>query len=149
MAKAIVIYESKWGNTRKVAEAIAAGMSGIDTVMKESKEVKPEELTGYDAFIIGSPNHMGGHVGSIKKLIDDMGKLNLKGKYAAVFDTYMMTDFEKAVKKMEKQISEKVPGLKIATPGLSVKVGGMKGPVIEEEMPKAKEFGAKIVKAII
>ena len=49
---------------------------------------------------------------------------------------------------MEKQIAEKLPGLKLAAPGLSIKVGGMKGPIVEGELPKAREFGAKIAKAV-
>ena len=148
MAKAIVIYESKWGNTKKVADAIIEGMAGLEVIQKEIKEVTPQEAAGYDVIILGSPNHMGGQVGSIKKFIDELGKLNVKGKYAAVFDTYMMMDVSKAVNKMEKQIADKVPGLKLAAPGLSVKVGGMKGPIVEGELPRAKEFGEKIAKAI-
>ena len=38
MAKAIVIYESKWGNTKKVADTIIEGMAGVTTVQKEIKE---------------------------------------------------------------------------------------------------------------
>ena len=45
---------------------------------------------------------------------------------------------------MESQISKKVTGLKIATPGLSILVEGMKGPIADGELPKCKEFGAKI-----
>jgi hypothetical protein len=30
--------------------------------------------------------------------------------------------------------------------GLSIKVGGMKGPIIDEEIPKCKEFGIKLAK---
>jgi len=150
MVKAIIVYESKYGNTRLVGETIAEGMKvpEMDITPKEVREVKPEEAVGYDVIIIGSPNHMGQQVGSIKKFIDRLGKLNLSEKYAAVFDTYMMKDYEKAVKKMEKQISEKIPDLKLALPGVSIKVLNMKGPVAEGELSKAKEFGAKIVQSI-
>jgi len=41
----------------------------------------------------------------------------------------MEKDFEKAVKKMEKRMSERVPGLKLITSGLSIRVDGMKGPM--------------------
>ncbi len=69
----------------------------------------------------------------------------MKAKWVAVFDTNLGgPDFEKSVKKMEKRISEKVPGLKLIVPGLSIKVGGMKGPIVEGELPKCKDFGNKI-----
>jgi hypothetical protein len=45
---------------------------------------------------------------------------------------------------MEKRINEKIPGLKLIVPGLSIKVGGMKGPIVDGEPPKCKEFGKKI-----
>ncbi len=49
---------------------------------------------------------------------------------------------------MEKSVKEKT-GWKIITPGLSVKVEGMKGPVAEGEFSKAKEFGKRIAKQLI
>ena len=45
---------------------------------------------------------------------------------------------------MEKQIGEKAPGLKLLAPGLSIRVGGMKGPITQGELPKCKDFGVKI-----
>ena len=56
----------------------------------------------------------------------------------------MAKDYEKAVKKMEKQINEKVPELRLLTPGLSIRVDAMKGPITEGEIPKCKEFGINI-----
>ena len=94
--------------------------------------------------MIGSPNHMGRATRDIRKFIDKLGTLNLDGKHVAVFDTYMGRDFEKAVKGMEKQLREKVAGLKLLTPGLSIKVNEMEGPIADGELPKCKEFGAKI-----
>ena len=147
MAKITVVYESKYGNTKLVAENIIHGMRevpGVETVLNELREVNLNQLADFDMILIGSPNHMGGATRSIRKFIDSLGKLGLVGKQAAVFDTYMGGDFEKAVKKMEKQISEKIAGLKLAAPGLSIRVEGMKGPITEEELRKCKEFGIKI-----
>lgn len=71
-------------------------------------------------------------------------KLDLKNRGGAVFDTYLAEDFEKAVKKMEKQIGERVSGLTLVALGLSIRVDGMKGPITDGELPKCKEFGVKI-----
>lgn len=147
MAKAIVAYESRYGNTKLVAETIVAGMrevSGIEVVLNELKEVDLSHLAEFDAILVGSPNHVGRATGSIRKFINELGKLNLEGKQAAVFDTYIGRDYEKAVKKMEKQIKERVTELKLATPGLSIRVDGIKGPITEGELPKCREFGVKI-----
>ena len=59
----------------------------------------------------------------------------MKTKWVAVFDTYLGGDFEKAVKKMEKRIGEKVLSLKLITSGLSIRVDEMKGPILDGEFP--------------
>jgi len=151
LAKVIVVYESKYGNTKLVAEKIIEGMrqvEGIETVLSELKEVNLEKIPAYDAILVGCPNHFGEPTRSVKKFIDKLGKIRLKGKLFAVFDTYIGKDFEKAVKKMEKRINEKVPELKQIAPGLSIKVQGIKGPISETELPKCKEFGNKIATQI-
>jgi len=148
MLKIIVIYESKYGNTKRVAELIIEGMNEINEIeasLKEIKEVDLKTLSYYDVIIIGSPNHMGGPTRGIKGFIDKLGKIELEEKMFAFFDTYMGKNFEKAVKKMEKQIKERNLRLKQIVDGLSIKVQGMKGPIVESEFPKCKEFGKKIV----
>jgi len=147
-AKVIVVYDSKYGNTKLAAETIAAGMrevKGTETVVSGLKEVELSRVPNYDAILLGSPNHMGGPTWGIKRFIGRLSKLPLEGKMFAVFDTYLGKEFQKAVKKMESRIREKVPGLKMAAPGLSIRVEGMKGPISEGELPKCKEFGRKIV----
>lgn len=68
----------------------------------------------------------------------------MKGKLFAVFDTYIRGDFEKAVKKMEKRLNEKVPESKLLIPRLSIKVQGMKEPILEGEPPRCREFGNRV-----
>ncbi|MCL6578334.1 MAG: flavodoxin domain-containing protein [Candidatus Bathyarchaeota archaeon] len=145
--KVIVVYESKYGNTKRAAKAIIEGINevaSIETSLKELKEVNLKDVADYDAILIGSPNHLGGPTRGIKGFIDELGKLQLKGKMFAVFDTYLGKDFEKAVKKMEERINEKIPGMKQIASGLSIKVRGMKGPIVDGELPKCREFGKKI-----
>ena len=147
MPKVIVVYESKYGNTKLVAEEIIAGIkeaSNMETTLMEVEQVDFDQIIYADAILIGSPNHWGRATGSIRKFIDELGRINLKRIPVSVFDTHIGRDFEKAVKKMEKQITEKVPSLNLVIPSLSIKVKGIKGPVLEKELPKCKEFGAKI-----
>jgi flavodoxin len=148
MVKVIVVYESKYGNTKRVAETIMEGIrevQGAETVLNELKEVDLNKIAEYDVILIGSPNHYGGPTKSVSEFIDKLGKLNLDGRHFAVFDTYLGKGFfEKAAKKMEKRINEKVPGLKQIGPMLSIAVQGSKGPIVEGELPKSKDFGKKI-----
>ncbi|MGC8832000.1 MAG: flavodoxin family protein [Thermoproteota archaeon] len=147
MVKVIIVYDSKYGNTKHVAETIMEGMreaQGVETWLSKVKDVSVEEAQGFDAILIGSPNHMGRPTGGVKSFIDKLGRLNPQGKMFAVFDTYLGNDFEKATGKMKKRIREKVPGLKQAVPGLSVRVKGMRGPVSENELPRCREYGIKM-----
>ncbi|MFX1391862.1 MAG: flavodoxin family protein [Promethearchaeota archaeon] len=149
--KVLIVYYTKYGNTKKVAELIAEGIAstaGNEVKVKNVNDVNPKNKASYDLILIGSPNHFGRHVGSIKKFIDKLPGSQLKVKGYAVFDTYILADFEKAVKKMEKQISEVMPDLTKASSGLSIKIEGKgtsKGPITNEDLPKCKEFGARLV----
>lgn len=147
MTKAIIVYESKFGNTRLIAENIAEGMkevSGTETVLSELKETDLNKIGEFDAILVGSPNHIGNATRGIRKFVEQLGKLGLTNKPAAVFDTYIDKDYEKAVKKLEKHIGLKAPGLKLVIPGLSIRVDGMKGPITEGEIPKSRGFGIEM-----
>ena len=150
LTKVLVAFDTKYGNTKLVAETIVEGMrevEGMEVTISNMKEIDLKKIINYDAILMGSPNHMGGPTRTAKKFIDKLGKLTLN-KLVAVFDTYMHKDFDKAVKKMEKKINDKAPGLKIVTHGLSIRVEGMKGPIAEEEFPKCREFGKQVATQI-
>ncbi len=147
MVKVFVVYDTKYGNTKLVAEKIVEGMreiEGIETAISDVKDVALERVAGYDAILIGGPAHFGAPTRTINRFIDKLSKLDLEAKWAAVFDTYIKADFEMAVKKMETRINEKVPRLKLIVSGLSTKVNGMEGPIAEGELPKCLDFGKKI-----
>ena len=89
MAKALVIFYSRSGNTRKMAESVSEGITkeGVAVVLKDVKDVAVEELLGFDAIIIGSPTYYGTMAAEIKKLLDDSVKFHgkLEGKVGAAF----------------------------------------------------------------
>ncbi len=91
MAKGIVIYYSRSGNTKEMAEIIAKAMNeaGLKTDCKVVNKVKAEDLLGYDAIVVGSPTYYGQMAGPIKQLFDDSvtfhGKLD--GKVGAAFSS--------------------------------------------------------------
>jgi len=91
MAKAIVIYYSRSGNTKKMAESVLEGIKkeGIDAVIKDVKDVDVDELLKYDAIIIGSPTYYGTMSAEIKKLLDESVKFHgkLEGKIGAAFSS--------------------------------------------------------------
>ena len=146
--KVVLLYESKYGNTKRVASAIAEKMQrvgGMEVTLTALKVVDIEDIANCDVILLGGPTHFGGPTRGVRKFIDAVGKRNVNGKSVAVFDTYMGEDFEKGVRKMEEQIRAKAPGLKLLAPGLSIRVEGMKGPIVEGELVKCKDFVKQLV----
>ena len=91
MAKGIVIYYSRSGNTKQMAEIIAKSMNeaGLKTDCKSIEKVKAEDLFGYDAIAIGSPTYYGHMAGPIKDLFDESVSHHgqLDGKVGAAFSS--------------------------------------------------------------
>jgi NAD(P)H dehydrogenase (quinone) len=91
MAKGIVIYYSKSGNTKAMAELIAKAMNkgGLATDCKSVTEIKSDDLLGYDAIVVGSPTYYGHMAGPVKQLFDDLvgrhGQLD--GKIGGAFSS--------------------------------------------------------------
>ena len=147
--KIIIIYDTKHGNTKKVAELIGEGLNTVKENTDTLRNVEEFDLNNeeaYDLILIGTPNHYGKPTKPIKKFIEDLPNSSLKAKSFAVFDTYMFKDYEKAVKKMEKKINELMPSLGKVSSGLSIRVAKTEGPILDEELPKCKEFGIKLAK---
>jgi len=52
--KAVVVYESIWGNTAAIAHAIAEGL-GAGTLVLSTAEASPEAVAGADLLVVGAP----------------------------------------------------------------------------------------------
>ena len=149
MVKVIVVYDSKYGNTKLAAENILEGIrefGEIETAIGYVKEIDIEKMADYDSIVLGAPNHMGRPSRTMKKFVDRLAELDLKAKNAAVFGTYSgrARPVDRAVKKLEKMMEKKLPNLKLISPGLSIRVKGIPGPIVEGELPKCVNFGKKI-----
>lgn len=145
--KVLIGYDSKYGNTKKVAEMIGEGIKTVKDNEVTVENVKNIDLTReetYDLLLLGSPNHASSFSRNVKKFLKGLANAQLKSKSYAVFDTYMGTEIGKAVKELEAALGELMPSVTKASSGLSIKVGGMEGPIVEEDLPKCKEFGTKL-----
>ena len=90
MAKILITYHSRGGNTRKMAEIVrdgAASVQGVDVDLKPIAEVRAEDLLAYDGIVIGSPTYYGLPAAGVKKLIDDSVAFHgqLEGKVGGAF----------------------------------------------------------------
>ncbi|MBL7218255.1 MAG: NAD(P)H-dependent oxidoreductase [Desulfobacteraceae bacterium] len=88
----LVLYFSKSGNTRKLAEAIAQGVEGVDgvsAVLKDTGEVTKEDFVASEGIIAGSPVYFGLMAADLKKIFDDFVgvRKKMEGKVGAAFTT--------------------------------------------------------------
>ena len=149
--KVLIVYETKYGNTKKVAETIGEAIKeeGNEITVAKVDAVEMDTVKDYEAIVIGSPTYASSQAGSIKKFISSL--IVEPDTKIVVFDTHSGDGIStggvmrRAVKKMEKQI-QKNPNLKKIMNGLQVAVNGIKGPLIEGELEKCEAFGKEIAK---
>lgn len=91
MQRVLIVYYSRGGNTKKMAELIASGVKseGLDVAVKDVLGLDSEELLKYDGLIFGSPTYYGSMSAEIKKLFDDSVRFHgkLDGKIGAAFSS--------------------------------------------------------------
>ena len=149
MVKIFVVYDSKYGNTKLVAEKIVEGMNaigGVEVAIGYVNDVDTAQVAAADVVVLGGPNHMGTASRTIMGFVDTLAKVNPKALWVACFDTYMGREKARgrAARKLEKKVGEKLPNAKLITPALSIKVTAIKGPIADNELPNSLEFGKKI-----
>lgn len=92
MASILVLYYSRSGTTKKMAELVCEGAKGAGArvTCKNVVDVEgPEILLDYDGIIIGSPTYYGGMAAEIKDLIDKSVRFHgkLEGKVGGAFSS--------------------------------------------------------------
>lgn len=142
MSKAVIIYDSRSGNTGMMAKAIEEGMkeAGIEVSSKRTVSATAGDIKDVDAVVLGAPTYHKDMIASMKTFLFEMEKADLTGRIGAAFGSYgwsgesvqMMTDTMKHIFGMN--VIE--PGLKILRrPG----EGGLK---------QCQEFGRKVAETI-
>lgn len=90
MAKVLVVYHSRTGNTRGMAQAVAEGVkevAGVDVVLKEAEQVSVSDLIGADALAFGSPTYFSYMAGVLKGILDEayLSRNQIRGKPFVAF----------------------------------------------------------------
>jgi flavodoxin len=152
MKKVLVVFDSNYGNTEKLGREIAAGID--ESGLAESKvinidDVESEDLSVFDGALFGSPIHAFRATRGIKGAVKTAAKKGLKAKLVASFDTYQAPGHVgKAAGQIEGELKKRIKGAKIISPGLSALVLDRKGPLKDDELPKAHEFGKKFAQEL-
>lgn len=145
----VIVYYSKWGNCKRIAESISRGLyeTGHNVRLIEAKSHEGDLDNGVIEFIlIGSPTR-GGHMASpIKKFIKRCMSDSWEGKTFAAFGTGGKINAEQgkpqSATDIQRLLSEM--GLKPAVPAFKAKVVAAKGPLDDGEAARATKFGKEL-----
>jgi len=88
----LILYYSKGGNTRKLAEQICEGVNGVDGVqgvLKKADEVTKDDFIEAKGLIVGSPVYFGSMAAQLKEVLDKFVSVRpkMENKVGAAFTT--------------------------------------------------------------
>ena len=151
--KGIVVYDTSYGNTKKIAETIAETLreSGIEVDLFYVKDVKKLSAKDYDFFVLGSPTKFGTMSFAIKFFLGKVKSEEWMNKPFAAFDTENPENVEQSrIQNKEWSAAEKIAAklkdkkMNQLLPVLKAVVLGWKGPLQEGEIERAKEYARKL-----
>ena len=151
--KGIVVFDTSYGNTRKIAETIAETLkeSGIEVDVFYVKKVRKLSAKDYNFLILGSPTRFGTMSFTVKGFLGKVKSEDWMNKPFAAFDTENPENIERArienkqwsaaekiaVKLTDKKMNQLLPVLKAV-------VLGWKGPLQEGEVERTKEYAREM-----
>lgn len=160
--KALVIYDSQFGNTAQIGQAIADGLSGSSEAPNDVEshrigDVQPDELTGIDLLIVGSPTQKFSPTSATKGFLKSIPSNALNGIKVAAFDTRITEEEIKAHGFLSKMVDIfgyaadpisdrlKKKGGEVVMPPEGFTVEGTEGPLTDGELERAMEWAKRIL----
>jgi flavodoxin len=158
--KALVAYDSAYGNTEQVAQAIGAALgSQGDVAVVRVGDVQPAQLEGLSLLVVGSPTQKFSPTGPTNNLIKRIPRSGLQGVKVAAFDTrfppseldririlaFFVRLFGYAAEPIAEKLEKK--GGELAIPPEGFYVSGTEGPLLEGELERAADWANQILAA--
>lgn len=151
--KTLVIYDSQFGNTEKVARAIGDGLTG-EIEVSHVNQTNMANLSSYDMIIVGSPTQGGKPTMAVQNFLNNIIPESLRNIKITSFDTrFSEQDSNFALKLLMKTIGYAAPkiaklleskgGQSVIAPEGFI-VTGKKGPIKDGELERAKNWGRQI-----
>lgn len=139
--KTLVVYDSTYGNTKLIAEAIA---DTCKARLIQVNDVRQADLEALDLLIVGSPTHGGRPTEETQAFLDNLP--TLKGLKVTAFDTRLTMEWVKmfgfAAGKIADNLQKNGGKLVIAPAGFIV--SHKKGPLLDNELDRARAWAQKI-----
>jgi flavodoxin len=148
--KALVVYDSQFGNTEKIAQAIATGLSEKEETRLVRAGKEKIDLKGIDLLVVGAPTHGGRPTVSIQEFLKSIPQNGLKDVKIATFDTRIRKGgtgtfariFGYAAGRIDSDLKH-LGGISVASEGFGVI--GKEGPLEEGELDRARKWGRELL----
>jgi menaquinone-dependent protoporphyrinogen IX oxidase len=146
--KGIIIFDTSYGNTRKIAETISETLkeSGIESDNFYVKDVKKLSAKEYDFLVLGSPTKFWTMTLTMRRFLGKVKSKEWVNKPFAAFATEDPENIEKKRGSAAEKIAEKLKKKKMnqLLPVLKAVVLGWKGPLQEGEIERTKEYAREL-----
>ena len=153
--KALIVYDSIYGNTRKIAQSIGGAITG-DVKVLRAGEVNLSELESISFLIVGSPTQGFRATKPIQAFIESISGDTLKGVNVAVFDTRIpANEVGKGLRLLMKMGGYAAPriaqalnkkGGNLVAPAEGFFVKDKEGPLKEGELERAISWAKEMTK---
>ncbi len=150
--KALIAYDSMFGNTEKIAQSINDRLTeSMNVEMAHISKLNSKNLTGFNLVVVGSPTHRCKPSESINVFLDNISRRDLKGISVAAFDTrYHMSKWllwlaGSATKRISRKLTSK-RGILLLKPESFI-VTGREGPLEDGELERASLWAKAIIQA--
>ena len=158
--KALVIYDSVFGNTEQVAQAIGQALlaEGHEVQSLRVTEASPQQVTEVDVLLVGSPTRAFRPTPATVQFLKDIPDNGLQGVKVGAFDTRIAPEdtgsrllsvlvrfFGYAAEPMAKRLRQKGGAQALSPEGFIVT--GKEGPLREGELERAAGWARGIARA--
>ncbi len=138
--KALVLYDSNYGNTKKLAEIIAESLDTYPHSISESGNINPAE---FDLIVVGSPINGWRPTQKVTDFLNNLKTDSLKNVRAAAFDTRVKLFIHgDAAKKIANAL--KKAGAEIISEPKGFFVKGTEGPLFDSEINNARKWAENL-----
>ena len=163
--KAMVVYDSVYGNTGQIGNAIGTAIGAAlgspeDVQVVKAADARPEQLVGLSLLVVGSATQRFSPLGATSRFLKSIRRNGLAGIKVAAFDTrFPVSEIERvriltffvrlfgyAAEPIAKRLQK--AGGELVVPAEGFYVAATKGPLLEGELERAADWARQIVAAI-
>lgn len=155
--KYLVVYDSQFGNTKRIAESISRELQELGTGSAvKVQDIQDGDLAGLSLLVVGSPTQKFSATAAIKNWLDDLPAGILNGVRAAAFDTrftqqmideigilaFFVSIFGYGSKPIAKKLARK--GAEMIAIPQGFYVADTEGPLLDQELERAAKWAKQL-----